>query len=138
MHLKLIVSDRYRIAAYATERGECPLSIFLEGLEGSLLKDGSRMFALLENVAREGPPRDTNLVRKLVRGIFEFRKGRIRIAWFADEDRLVICSHGFIKKSKETKKSDIEKAARIRDQFIADKRAGNIRILEEEAEGEGR
>lgn len=136
MNLRLIVSDRYRIAAYATERGECPLRVFLDSLEGNLLKDGARMFALLEHAAREGPPRDTSLVRKLARGIFEFRKGRIRIAWFTDEDRLVICSHGFIKKSRETPKSDIGMAVRIRDRFIADKRAGRICLLEEETEEE--
>ncbi len=138
MNLRPILWDRYRIVAYATDRGECPLSRFLDGLEGSLLKDGARIFALLEHVAREGLPRDTSLVRRLARGIFEFRKGRVRVAWFADDDRVIICSHGFVKTSARTPRSEIEAAARIRDRYLADKRAGNICWLEVAPEGETR
>lgn len=103
---------------------------FLEGLEGDLADDGSRMVAVLEQVASEGPRRDTQVSRQIGPGLFEFRKGRIRIAWFYDEGMLVICTHGFVKKTQKTPPAEIHKAISIHKRYFVDKRNGNIRFEE--------
>lgn len=116
--------------AAVTERGECPLVDFLEGLDGDLADDGSRMVAVLERVASGGPRRDTQVSRQIGPGLFEFRKGRIRIAWFYDEGMLVVCTHGFVKKTQKTPPAEIRKAMSVHDRYFIDKRNGNIRFEE--------
>src|SRR3989304_1651461 len=91
MILRPIVTGRYRVVAAVTDRGECLLADFLDELEGDLADDGSRMVAVLEQVASDGPRRDTQVSRQIGPGLFEFRKGRIRIAWFSQNCSLMIC-----------------------------------------------
>lgn len=118
------------MVAAVTDRGECLLADFLDELEGDLADDGSRMVAVLEQVASDGPRRDTQVSRQIGPGLFEFRKGRIRIAWFYDEGTLVVCTHGFIKKTPKTPPAEIRKATSIRNRYFIDKRNGNIRFEE--------
>lgn len=130
MILRNVVTGSFRVVAAVTDRGECPLVDFLEGLEGGLADDGSRMAAVLEQVAGDGPRRDTQVSRQIGPGLFEFRKGRIRIAWFCDEGTLVICTHGFVKKTQKTPPAEIHKAMSIRKRYFVDKRNGDIRFEE--------
>jgi len=65
---------------------------------------------------------DTKLFKKLTNEIWEFRtrysKLQYRLLAFWDKtekpNTLVICTHGFVKKSQKTQKDEIEKAERIR------------------------
>lgn len=128
MILRHVVTGSSRVVAAVTDRGECPLVDFLEGLDGDLADDGSRIVAVLERVASGGPRRDTQVSRQIGPGLFEFRKGRIRIAWFYDEGMLVICTHGFVKKTQKTPPAEIRKAMSVHDRYFIDKRNGNIRF----------
>jgi phage-related protein len=130
MILRHVVTGSFRVVAAVTDRGECPLVDFLEALDGDLADDGSRMVAVLEQVASGGPRRDTQVSRQIGPGLFEFRKGRIRIAWFYDEGMLVICTHGFVKKTQKTPPAEIRKATSVHDRYFIDKRNGNIRFEE--------
>lgn len=130
MILRHVVTGSFRVVAAVTDRGECSLVDFLEGLDGDLADDGSRMVAVLERVASGGPRRDTQVSRQIGPGLFEFRKGRIRIVWFYDEGMLVICTHGFVKKTQKTPPAEIHKAMSIHNRYFVDKRNGNIRFEE--------
>ncbi|MDD5761564.1 MAG: type II toxin-antitoxin system RelE/ParE family toxin [bacterium] len=130
MILRNVVTGSFRVVAAVTDRGECPLFDFLEALDGDLADDGIRMVAVLERIARGGPRRDTQVSRQIGPGLFEFRKGRIRIAWFYDEGTLVICTHGFVKKTQKTPTAEIHKAMSIHRRYFVDKRNGNIRFEE--------
>lgn len=44
-----------------TERGDCDLLDFLERLDGRLVKDGDRLLRLLQRIADEGIPRNTEV-----------------------------------------------------------------------------
>jgi phage-related protein len=65
---------------------------------------------------------DSNLFKKLNDDIWEFRttfqSNDYRLLAFWDktdnQNTLVICTHGFIKKSQKTPKSEIQKALKIR------------------------
>ncbi|SEL61131.1 type II toxin-antitoxin system RelE/ParE family toxin [Ectothiorhodospira marina] len=107
---QLPVQGLYRVYATCDSRGVPELLEFLEGLDANMYKDRTRMLALLEQVAEAGPPRNTDISHKLDGEIWEFIRGRLRVCWFFDEGRVVICTHGFVKKSQKTPSAEIRKA----------------------------
>lgn len=115
MKLQKVRSGQWSILATCTDRGVCPLLEFLTGLEGGLVKDGRRMLKLLDRVAHQGPPRNTTISHQVGPGIWEFIQGRLRVLWFYDDGKLVICSHGFVKKSQKTPTAEINRA--LKDQL---------------------
>jgi phage-related protein len=72
------------------------------------------MRELLDRVAESGPPRNTEISYDLDKrkGIWEFIQGDLRVLWFYDEGRLIICSHGIVKKRRRTPRNDINRACR--------------------------
>ncbi len=102
MILRHVVTGSFRVVAAVTDRGECPLVDFLEALDGDLADDGSRMVAVLERVASSGPRQGT----------------------------LIVCPHGFIKKTPKTPPAEIRKATSVHNRYFIDKRNGNIRFEE--------
>jgi phage-related protein len=128
MQLERIRAGAWTVLAVCTERGDCPLLDFLAGLGGNLAKDGRRMAALLDRVAAEGPPRNVEVSHQLAEGIWEFIQGRLRVLWFYDEGRLVIASHGFVKKTRKAPASEIGRAVECRETYFRDRRRADIRI----------
>lgn len=64
--------------------------------------------------------------------IYEYIKGRLRLFWYEDDDRVVICTHGIIKKSQKTPKREIEKAIRVKLAYMQAKANGSLHLIEEE------
>lgn len=128
MRLEQVGAGRWTVLAVCSERGDCPLLEFLAGLGGDLARDGRRMLALLDRVAAGGPPRNVEISRQLAPGIWELIQGRLRVLWFYDEGRLVIATHGFVKKTRKAPAAEIERAKVGRDAYFRDRRRGNIRI----------
>ena len=58
-------------------------------------------------------------------------KDRLRVLYFYDEGRIVICTHGFVKKSQKTRQSEIKHALQIMRKYFEDKKWGEIQIYEE-------
>ena len=81
---------------------------------------------ILQNLRRSELSRDPKLFKKLRSEIWEFRSvvagNQYRLLAFWDKaDRsqtLVIATHGFIKKTKKTTSSEINKAIRIRNDYF--------------------
>jgi phage-related protein len=96
-------------------------------MEGPIGKDAIRMANLLERTAKEGPSRRTEVSHQIKDEIYEFIQGRLRVLWFYDEGQIVVCSHGFIKKSSKTPRSEIRRAEETRHRYFEDKEVGNIR-----------
>jgi len=90
------------------------------------------MLQLLERVAASGPPRNTDISHKIQGDIWEFIKGRLRVFWFYDEDRVIVCTHGLVKKSQKIPKREITRAEQVRMAYVAAKRAGALMIEEED------
>jgi phage-related protein len=124
----------YTLYAACDARGACTLLEFLDGLGADLEKDSDRMLALLERVAQQGPVRNDKISHKIEGDIWEFIQGRLRVFYFYDEGRVVVCTHGLVKKTQKTPKGDIAMANRIREQYLAAKRQGDL-VIEEEADG---
>lgn len=86
------------------------------------------MLKLLDRVAADGPPRNTEISHQLAEGIWEFIQGRLRVLWFYDQSRLVIASHGFVKRSQKTPAAEIERAERSRRGYLLAQKQGSIEI----------
>lgn len=74
----------------------------------------------------EGGERDTELFKKLGdTKIWEFRTKfngmayRLFAFWDTDEQTLVVCTHGIVKKTQKTPPSEIAKAERIRRKYFS-------------------
>lgn len=65
--------------------------------------------------------------------IWEFIKGSLRIYCFIDEgDRIVLLSHGIVKKAKAAKRADINRAVSLRDDYLNAKAKGTLEIITDE------
>ena len=133
MRLRPVRLKLWKLYAVCNERGDCELLDFLAGLEGGLMKNASRMRELLDRVAESGPPRNTEISHDLDKrkGIWEFIQGDLRVLWFYDKGKLIICSHGVIKKARRTPRSEIDRACRAFDAYT-DAKAGRQLLFEEE------
>jgi len=105
--------------------------IFLEWAKEFLdnLNDKTRK-KVIYNIWKSRNVNDPELFKKLDGNIWEFRTKymtkQIRLLAFWDktekEETLVVATHGFLKKTQKTPKSEIEKAEKIRKQYFKDKR----------------
>ena len=84
---------------------------------------------VMYNVWKSRDVNDPELFKKLDGNIWEFRTkfltNQIRLLAFWDktgkEETLVVATHGFIKKTQKTPKSEIEKVEKIRKQYFKEK-----------------
>jgi phage-related protein len=91
------------------------------------------MFFRLEDTARRGPSTNPEICRKIGEEIWEFREGRIRVLWFFGENlEVIICSHGFLKMTPKTPKTEKQRAVAARKQYFGDLAHGDLQILKNE------
>jgi phage-related protein len=105
--------------------------IFLELVKEFLDKLNAKIRKkVLYNAWKSTEINDPELFKKLNVNIWEFRTTfltkQIRLLAFWDKtektDTLVIATHGFVKKTRKTPKTEIEKAEKIREQYFKDKK----------------
>lgn len=114
--------EKFRTVFYRDENGDKPLGDFIRSLRPSLKAKVVGDLHLLEefgNYAREP------LSKPLGDGIFELRTEEsgdtVRILYFFDEGRIIICTNGCVKKQKPTPRREIDLARKRRDQYYARK-----------------
>ena len=90
---------------------------FLVGLGANKQREATRMIALMDRVAANGPRQGTAKCHQIKGDIWELIYGSLRVLFAHDGHRLIICTSGFIKKSKKTPKQEIERAKRILKEF---------------------
>jgi phage-related protein len=127
MRLEVVRSGCWQVLAVCTERGQCPLLEFLDGLEGSLAGDSRRMLALLARVADQGPSRNVEVSHQVGGALWELIQGRLRVLWFYDVGRVVVCSHGFVKRTQKTPARELDLARASRARYL---RARERRLIE--------
>lgn len=102
--------DCYRIDAITID-GVCLVREFMDGLERP---DQKKVVALLRRAADFGPPINEEKFKKLnSEGIYEFKSYQIRIFCMFEKGRIIILTHGFVKKSGKTPRNEIERATRL-------------------------
>jgi len=109
--------SQYRFYAIGSCRDRCELLEFLNALGANYQASRNALFALFDRISVDGPIRDTEKSHKL-NDVWEFIEGDLRVFYFYDRGRLIICTHGIIKKGKKTKKRDIRHAEKLREEYI--------------------
>lgn len=126
-----IGKGRWDVLAICDTRGACPLLDFLQGLGPNHAASVRRMLALLrEFVANEGPPRSTDRCHKLRDEIWEFIAGRLRVLWFHDRGRVIVCAHGFVKRGQKTPAQELGRAEAAAKEYGEARRQGRVTIVD--------
>jgi phage-related protein len=131
MRLRVVGKGRWRILAVCRGRGDCPLLELLADLPPNLAKDGRQIQALLHRMRLDGPPRNVELSHQVGRGLWQLARGRLRILWFYGEERVIVLTHGFVKKSRKTPSDEMARAIDWRTRYWAARAAGKL-IVEED------
>ena len=118
--------EKFRAMFYKEEDGTKPLGVFIKSLRKELKAKVVADLHLLEefgNLAREP------LSKELEDGIFELRTEEsgdiVRILYFFDKGRIILCTNGFVKKQQKTPRGEIELAKQRRKLYHARKEAKN-------------
>jgi phage-related protein len=133
MHLlRMPWKGKFELLAVCRDRGDCLLLEFFDELEANLVKDRDRMVSLLEKAAVSGPPKhNTDASKRLDDGVYEFIRGSLRVLWFYDSGRVIVCTHGFVKKGQKTPRQEIETAKRYMARYQAAKRDNTLEVSDE-------
>lgn len=95
---------------------------FLDSLAPAVVR---KIYFNIDKVA--GGVKDTELFKKISEDIWEFRtiyQGmayRMFAFWDKDGETLVVATHGLVKKTQKTPKKEIEKAEKIRNEYLKNK-----------------
>jgi hypothetical protein len=112
---------RFRLIAVGTQDNEKIHLPYLEFQEEALRRAATewpKLVRIMDHTAEAGPPKDEEKSKPLRQGIFEFRtKGGLRLLWFYDEGRVVICSNGYIKQGQKTPNAEIDAAIQWKNKY---------------------
>src|SRR5438128_11587948 len=124
---------RLRLIAIGTQEDEkirLPYFEFQQEAMHRAPKEWPKMVRILDYVIEAGLPKDAEKSKQLREGIFEFRtKGGLRLLWFYDEGRVVICVNGYIKQGQKTPPQEINDAIQWRNKYLEAKQAGKLKDI---------
>jgi phage-related protein len=124
---------RFRLIAFGTQENEkinLPYFEFQQEALHRAPKEWPKLVRILDYVVESGPPKDAEKSKQLREGIFEFRtKGGLRLLWFYDEGRVVICVNGYIKQSQKTPPQEIDDAIQWKNRYFEAKQAGKLKDI---------
>jgi Phage derived protein Gp49-like (DUF891) len=86
------IKTNWRIFAICQSTTECQVDDFLSSLQANLAKHSKSMRHMLTTAALHGPTHfHKDVCHSIADDIWQFSKGDIRIAWFYDDWKVVIC-----------------------------------------------
>jgi hypothetical protein len=130
MRLRVVRRVVWSVMAVCDDRGECDLFGFLSFPGAYAGGREENMLALLNRAAEQGAPKNRELCAPLGDKIFEFRKSGLRVLFFYDEGRMIICSHGYRKRTQKVGRGEKERAVAAKDEYFKAKSEGRLEILE--------
>jgi hypothetical protein len=124
---------RFRMIAIGTQEHDkihLPYLDFQEQALRQASKEWPKLVRILDYFADAGPPKDSEKSKFLRDEIFEFRtKGGLRLLWFYDEGRVVICVNGYIKQGQKTPNAEIDAAIQWKNDYFTAKRTGRLKDI---------
>jgi phage-related protein len=106
--------------AFARERsGECPGCRFFDALT---TLDKAKLMALFQLAGEQGKFNNPEKFGDLGAGLYEFKSHQIRMpfGYSKKKRRMILITHGFVKKKNKTPKEEITRARRILKEDHAD------------------
>lgn len=139
MRLKPIRKDKWAILAPLDDDGNCPLLQSFTKLQENNKGAMANLAASLKRVAesRYGPSvlsvERSHYVDKKNK-IYEFVAGNMRLLWFQSpaEQRIIICSHLFMKKTQKAPSGEVAKALKLKEDYLTAFQKGQLEVIEKE------
>jgi len=125
--------EKYRIYAVCSGRGDSQLLDFL--IDPPAPSDS--ILRCIKEAAKDGPhmlPAARAHAIDKPNSIYELIGGRLRIAYFSDNDKIIICTHGFLKASQKTSKKDRRTASQAKRAYLEAKKRGDLLFTEDDEE----
>ena len=136
MILVPIKRQKWHIFAYCRSERSCDLLDWIGKLDDNYRSSLERLFAIIDMVAKgqQGPRLLAHDICHQIdkqNQIYEFIAGALRLLWFysPSERRVIICTNILLKKSQRTPKKEIQKAIRIKKQYIKEQSRGKIKTM---------
>lgn len=126
------IKTTWKVVAICDSPSECQVDDFLSGLESKLAKHAASMRQMLVTAALHGPRHfHTDVCHNIADEVFQFTKGDLRIAWFYDDKKIVVCCQAAVKKGNKAPKPFIKAAVDYLQEYKLQKSRGNITELPE-------
>lgn len=125
--IRLLSGQACDIFALGTDK-RCGLHSFLKKLAKSNPKENEKIWALIKLVKDVGVLNNIERCRKLKNtdDIWEFKTSQVRVLFFFDGARMIICTNGFLKKTQKTPKQEIERAENMKAKYLEAKELGTL------------
>lgn len=133
MFLSEIIHGRsYSIYALSSDTAE-PCHELLESTLHQHANEHAKLLARLQRTADHGPPRNKEQCRQLngdraEETVYEFKTKKLRLFWFYDENRLILCANGIVKGTVKEQNQAIATARRWKAKYQAAKSAQQVKI----------
>lgn len=115
MKARVLIQRTWSVCALEVE-STCPAEEYINQLQEP---DRKKLLALLKFTADNGPPKNPEKFHKVEGALFEFKSFQDRLLCFFQPYRVIIVTHGFRKKKDRIPPGDIDRAERLRREFLA-------------------
>lgn len=108
-----------------------PAYDFLQHLEQTNPDEHHKLLARLQLAADQGPPKNKEQCRQLKgKGpvVLEFKTHKLRLFWFYDENRVILCTNGIFKGTAKEQAQAIATARQWKTNYLAAKQAKTLTI----------
>ncbi len=110
----------YKVIYYTTKRGDCPVEEFLDSLQVNVRAKVVKWLELLEEKGPNLPRPYADILRNKIRELrVSHGNLEIRLLYFFWKDRIIIVTHGFLKKERQSDNSEIERAINCMNEYIS-------------------
>lgn len=110
----LLNGEKFRIFGLLIN-GVCEAEEYVKGLSE---KERSKLMPLLQYTARAGTIKNEQKFKSIGDGLFEFKGFQSRMFCFFDEGRIIILTHGCIKKRDKLDPAEVKKARSRREEYF--------------------
>lgn len=115
------------------KRDKCPTLAFFEEQSEQHPDDFTDLAALLTHSADHGVSKNDSRFKHLTGtdGLYEFKtNGGLRLFCFWDEGKLIVCTHGTVKKRQKADSNEIKRAERMKKDYEKAKRENTLLHVE--------
>ncbi len=109
----------------------CPAEDFLTNAEKLQYDEFAKLTKILDHSCDHGLLKNKQKVNTLGNGVFEFKTvGGLRLIWFWDANRIILCTHGFLKKRQTTPPAELVTAAKWKKAYETAKKTNQLKFTE--------
>lgn len=139
MQILVMHSNQYKIGAVGNPSA-CESVEFLMNPEACYQASADGLLVLLERISHEGLANISDVLSHCVdknEKIYELIKGKLRLFYFKTEDDfLIICTTGLIKKTQAVDQKHVKKAIRLKHEYLEAVKQNTLIVIEENENGD--